>query len=61
MLQNILDGALLWRPPVADWKIGHIQSVFGVGITVKTVNAEKHLIDGDVVDRVTIRDNKFNG
>jgi hypothetical protein len=46
---------------VADWKIGHIQSVFGVGITVKTVNAGKHLIDGDVVDRVTIRDNKFNG
>ena len=61
MLQNILHGALLWRPPVADWKIGQIQSVFGVRITVETVNAEKHLIDGDVVERVTIRDNKFNG
>ena len=61
MLQNILPDALMPHPPQGGWAIGQAQSLVGVRITVSIENAKKRLIGGDVVDRVSVRENKPNG
>lgn len=61
MFHNITPGVLVRHPSQADWGIGQVQSVDGARITVNFENAGKHLINGDVVDLVTVREDELDG
>lgn len=61
MFHNITPGALVRHPSQADWRIGQVQSVDGARITVNFENAGKHLINGDVVDLVTVLEDELDG
>jgi hypothetical protein len=61
MFHNIIPGALVRHPAQADWGIGQVQSVDGARITVNFENAGKPLINGDVVDLVTVREDELDG
>jgi len=61
MFHNFTPGALVRHPSQADWGIGQVQSVDGARITVNFENAGKHLINGDVVDLVTVREDELDG
>lgn len=61
MFHTLIPGALVRHPSQADWGIGQVQSVDGARITVNFENAGKHLINGDVVDLVTLREDKLDG
>ncbi len=60
MLHNIVPGTLVRHPTQADWGLGQVQSVDGVRITVTFENAGKHLINGDVIDLVTVREDELD-
>ena len=61
MSHNLSPGALVRHPSQADWGIGQVQSVDGMRVTVNFENAGKHLINGDVVDLVTVREDELDG
>ena len=61
MFHNITPGTLVRHPSQEDWGIGQVQSVDGARITVNFENAGKHLINGDVVDLVTVRKDELDG
>jgi hypothetical protein len=61
MFHNLSPGALVRHPSQADWGIGQVQSVDGMRVTVNFENAGKHLINGDVVDLVTVREDELDG
>ena len=61
MFHNLTPGTLGRHPSQADWGIGQVQSVDGARITVNFENAGKHLINGDVVDLVTVREDELDG
>ncbi|MBT6285264.1 MAG: DUF3553 domain-containing protein [Rhodospirillaceae bacterium] len=61
MFHNLTPGTLVRHPSQADWGIGQVQSVDGARITVNFENAGKHLINGDVVDLVTVREDELDG
>ena len=52
---------LVRHPSQADWGMGQVQSIDGTRITVNFENAGKHLIKGDVVDLVTVREDELDG
>ena len=61
MFHNLSPGALVRHPSQADWGIGQVQSVDGMRVTVNFENAGRHLINGDVVDLVTVREDELDG
>jgi hypothetical protein len=61
LFHNLTPGRLVRHPSQADWGIGQVQSVDGARITVNFENAGKHLINGDVVDLVTVRKDELDG
>lgn len=61
MFHNIIPGSRVRHPSQADWGIGQVQSVDGARVTVNFENAGKRLINGDVVDLVTVRENELDG
>lgn len=60
MLHDIVPGSLVRHPSRSDWGLGQVQSVDGARITVNFENAGKHLINGDVIDLVTVRENELD-
>lgn len=56
MYHNIVPGSLVRHPLQSDWGLGQVQSVDGARITVNFENAGKHLINGDVIDLISVRD-----
>lgn len=60
MLHNIVPGTLVRHPWQPDWGLGQVQSVDGARITVNFENAGKHLINGDVIDLVTVREDELD-
>lgn len=60
MLHNLVPGTLVRHPTRSDWGLGQVQSVDGVRITVNFENAGKHLINGDVIDLVTVREDELD-
>ena len=61
MFHNLSPGVLVRHPSQSDWGIGQVQSVDGMRVTVNFENAGKHLINGDVVDLVTVREDELDG
>jgi hypothetical protein len=61
MFHNLTPGVLVRHPSQADWGMGQVQSIDGTRITVNFENAGKHLINGDVVDLVTVREDELDG
>lgn len=61
MLHNIVPGSLVRHPSQSDWGLGQVQSVDGTRITVNFENAGKHLINGEVIDLVAVRDDEIDG
>ena len=61
MFYNLTLGVLVRHPSQADWGMGQVQSIDGTRITVNFENAGKHLINGDVVDLVTVREDELDG
>ena len=60
MLHNIVPGTLLRHPSQPDWGRGQVQSVDGARITVNFENAGKHLINCDVIDLLTVREDELD-
>lgn len=60
MPHNIVPGTLVRHPAQSDWGLGQVQSVDGARITVNFENAGKHLINGNVIDLVTVRKDELN-
>ena len=60
MLHNIVPGAWVRHPTQPDWGLGQVQSVDGARITVNFENAGKHLINGDVIELVTVREDELD-
>jgi hypothetical protein len=60
MLHNLVPGTLVRHPAQADWGLGQVQSVDGARITVNFENAGKHLINRDVIDLVTVREEELD-
>jgi len=58
---DIVPGTLVRHPTQPDWGLGQVQSVDGNRITVNFENAGKHLINGEVIDLVTVRDGDTDG
>lgn len=61
MLYDIVPGTLVRHPTQADWGLGQVQSVDGSRITVNFENAGKHLINGDIVKLVVVKDDELDG
>ena len=61
MFHDLTTGALVRHPSQPDWGIGQVQSVDGVRVTVNFENAGKLLINADVVDLVTVREDELDG
>ena len=61
MLHNIVPGSLVRHPSQSDWGLGQVQSVDGTRITVNFENAGKHLINGEVIDLVAVREDEIDG
>ena len=61
MILDFEPGDKVYNPKNKDWGIGQVQSVDGARITVNFENAGKHLINGDVVDLVTVRKDELDG
>jgi hypothetical protein len=60
MFHNIVPGAWVRHPTQPDWGLGQVQSVDGTRITVNFENAGKHLINGDVIELVTVREDELD-
>jgi hypothetical protein len=60
MFHNIVPGAWVRHPTHPDWGLGQVQSVDGTRITVNFENAGKHLINGDVIELVTVREDELD-
>ena len=60
MFHNIVPGAWVRHPTQPDWGLGQVQSVDGTRITVNFENAGKHLINGDVIEFVTVREDELD-
>ena len=60
MFHNIVPGAWVRHPTQPDWGLGQVQSIDGTRITVNFENAGKHLINGDVIELVTIREDELD-
>jgi hypothetical protein len=60
MLHNIVPGTLVRHPSQPDWGLGQVQSVDGARITVNFENAGKHLINCDVIDLLTVREDELD-
>jgi hypothetical protein len=60
MFHNIVPGAWVRHPTQPDWGLGQVQSVDGARITVSFENAGKHLINGDVIELVTVREDELD-
>ena len=60
MLHNIVPGTLVRYPSQPDWGLGQVQSVDGARIAANFENAGKHLINGDVIDLVTVREEELD-
>lgn len=60
MLHNLVPGTLVRHPAQSDWGIGQVQSVDGARITVNFENAGKQLINGEVIDLVTVREDELD-
>jgi hypothetical protein len=60
MFHNIVPGAWVRHPTQPDWGLGQVQSVDGARITVNFENAGKHLINGDVIELVTVREDELD-
>ena len=58
---DIVPGTLVRHPSEPDWGLGQVQSVDGNRITVNFENAGKHLINGEVIDLVTVTDEEYDG
>ena len=60
MFHNIVPGAWVRHPTQPDWGLGQVQSVDGARSTVNFENAGKHLINGDVIELVTVREDELD-
>ena len=60
MFHNIAPGAWVRHPTQPDWGLGQVQSIDGTRITVNFENAGKHLINGDVIELVTVREDELD-
>ena len=60
MFHNIVPGAWVRHPTPPDWGLGQVQSVDGTRITVNFENAGKYLINGDVIELVTVREDELD-
>jgi hypothetical protein len=60
MFHNIVPGAWVRHPTQPDWGLGQVQSVDGARITVNFENAGKYLINGDVIELVTVREDELD-
>jgi hypothetical protein len=60
MFHNIVPGAWVRHPTQPDWGLGQVQSVDGTRVTVNFENAGKHLINGDVIELVTVREDELD-
>ena len=60
MFHNIVPGAWVRHPTQPDWGLGQVQSIDGTRITVNFENAGKHLINGDVIELVTVREDELD-
>jgi len=60
MFHNIVPGAWVRHPTQPDWGLGQVQSIDGTRITVNFENAGKHLINGDVTELVTVREDELD-
>ena len=60
MFHNIVPGAWVRHPTQPDWGLGQVQSVDGTRVTVNFENAGKHLINGDVIEFVTVREDELD-
>ena len=61
MFFDIVPGALVRHPSQPDWGLGHVQSVDGARITVNFEDAGKHLINGEIIDLVVVKDGDIDG
>lgn len=61
MFYDIVPGTLVRHPTQPDWGLGQVQSVDGSRITVNFENAGKHLINGEIIDLVVVRDEDLDG
>lgn len=61
MLYNIVPGTLVRHPTQPDWGLGQVQSVDGHRITVNFENAGKHLINGKIIELVTVKEDTLDG
>ena len=60
MFHNIVPGAWVRHPTQPDWGLGQVQSIDGTRITVNFENAGKYLINGDVIELVTVREDELD-
>ena len=60
MIHNIVPGTWVRHPAQPDWGLGQVQSVDGTRITVNFENAGKHLINGDVIELITVREDELD-
>ena len=60
MFHNIVPRAWVRHPTPPDWGLGQVQSVDGTRVTVNFENAGKHLINGDVIEFVTVREDELD-
>ena len=60
MNYDIAPGTFVRHPTEYDWGLGQVQSVDGSRITVNFENAGKHLINGNVIDLQTVRENEID-
>ena len=60
MFHNIVPGAWVRHPTQPDWGLGQVRSIDGTRITVNFENAGKHLINGDVIELVTVREDELD-
>ncbi len=60
MIHNIVPGTWVRHPTQPDWGLGQVQSVDGTRITVNFENAGKHLINGDVIELITVREDELD-
>ena len=60
MFHNIVPGAWVRHPTQPDWGLGQVQSIDGTRITVNFENAGKHMINGDVIELVTVREDELD-
>lgn len=60
MLHNIVPGSLVRHPSQSDWGLGQVQSIDGTRITVNFENAGKHLINGNVINLVAVKEDELD-